>query len=490
MRLYSHDPYRTRRADAPQLDLQAGHEVPDRPLRVLAWVDRYPPYDNAGGEWALHHMLRHLVRQGHQVDVATRPTDDGCVLDGVRVHHDREAPRLLDQADVLVGHLFFTREVVHAAALQPVPLVYIFHNTFTVEHWNLTPNNVTAAVWNACWVRDHVTGEHSAWAQVPSATVRPPVLMADYLVPASGHDRAAVTIVNPNPDKGGEVFYRVAEALHQHRFLAVEGAYGQQLRPRTEHRNVTWHRQTADMRGDVYARTRVVLMPSRYESWGRVAVEAMCSGIPVVAHPTPGLCEALGDAGIYVDRRDVAGWVAAVRALDDPELYAERSAAASARAAHLDAQARSDLAAFDLLVRAAATAVQVPSGPMVTPTHDPYAPHRVPVTGSELPDDTPPADDEGAPLLAGEVPTKADDVVAWIRDADDDVVRYDRAAAAEYVEQRRQSVRSTVQAAYDPVLYTDGGDPVEDPHAPADSAGDVEATSEDPPEDEAPDDAG
>ncbi|MFE4971343.1 glycosyltransferase [Kitasatospora sp. NPDC056651] len=54
------------------------------------------------------------------------------------------------------------------------------------------------------------------------------------------------------------------------------------------------------MRERVYARSRVVLMPSSHESWGRVGVEAFASGIPVIAHPTPGLAECLGHAGIYV----------------------------------------------------------------------------------------------------------------------------------------------------------------------------------------------
>jgi glycosyltransferase involved in cell wall biosynthesis len=69
------------------------------------------------------------------------------------------------------------------------------------------------------------------------------------------------------------------------------------------------------MRDDVYARTRVLLMPSERETWGRVGVEAMCSGIPVIAHPTEGLRESLGVAGMFVDRDDVAGWVRTVHKL-------------------------------------------------------------------------------------------------------------------------------------------------------------------------------
>ncbi|MFI1769152.1 glycosyltransferase family 4 protein [Streptomyces sp. NPDC020800] len=62
------------------------------------------------------------------------------------------------------------------------------------------------------------------------------------------------------------------------------------------------------MREHVYSRSRVMLMPSLYESWGRVAVEAFASGIPVIAHPTPGLVESLGEAGIFAYRDDLNAW--------------------------------------------------------------------------------------------------------------------------------------------------------------------------------------
>jgi len=66
-------------------------------------------------------------------------------------------------------------------------------------------------------------------------------------------------------------------------------------------------------------------MPSEYESWGRVGVEAMASGIPVIAHPTPGLQESLGDAGVFVDRNDIDGWERAIRRLLTPRAYGTAS---------------------------------------------------------------------------------------------------------------------------------------------------------------------
>ncbi len=97
------------------------------------------------------------------------------------------------------------------------------------------------------------------------------------------------------------------------------------------------------MRDDVYAKTLILLMPSKVEAYGMVGLEAMCSGIPVIAHPTPGIMEALGDAAIYIDRRDHAEWIDTVRTLvTDPLAWARASAHAHARADRLNPGASLD----------------------------------------------------------------------------------------------------------------------------------------------------
>ncbi|MFJ8313754.1 MULTISPECIES: glycosyltransferase family 4 protein [unclassified Streptomyces] len=89
------------------------------------------------------------------------------------------------------------------------------------------------------------------------------------------------------------------------------------------------------MREHVYSRSRVMLMPSLYESWGRVVVEAFASGIPVIAHPTPGLVESLGEAGIFAYRDDLNAWTHALMSLRDPTNRARASRRATARSHQL-----------------------------------------------------------------------------------------------------------------------------------------------------------
>lgn len=77
------------------------------------------------------------------------------------------------------------------------------------------------------------------------------------------------------------------------------------------------------------------------------AVEALASGIPVIAHPTPGLREALGDAATFIDRDDHRAWADAVAGLyaDGPR-RAKATAAALARSAFLADKARTELKAW------------------------------------------------------------------------------------------------------------------------------------------------
>jgi glycosyltransferase involved in cell wall biosynthesis len=164
----------------------------------------------------------------------------------------------------------------------------------------------------------------------PQVIVRPPVHPDRYRTTPG--DRA--TLVNLSIPKGGALFDLLARSLPGTQFLAVKGGYGAQMArtlPNVEHVACT-----PNMRDDVYARTRVLLMPSASESWGRVGVEAMCSGIPVIAHPTPGLVESLAGAGVFVDRSDLGGWRRELQRLDDPGEWAAASERALARAAELD----------------------------------------------------------------------------------------------------------------------------------------------------------
>jgi len=127
-----------------------------------------------------------------------------------------------------------------------------------------------------------------------------------------------ITLINCNTNKGGEILAKIAKLMPDRNFLAVTGAYDEQLLKFPK--NVTVVPCTKNIQ-EIYDKTRLILMPSSYESWGMVASEAIENGIPVIANKTFGLRENLGGAGTYCPLDDINKWVKSIKLLDCKRVY-------------------------------------------------------------------------------------------------------------------------------------------------------------------------
>jgi hypothetical protein len=320
------------------------------PLQIVARVHAMPPEHNAGAEHMLVSMLRPLVDRGHDVSVwlsrygrAHEPYEyRGIQVVPLETRLDFAAA--VRKADVLVSHLECVPSTAALARGYSKPVVVICHNTHRPSFRDAAAGGTALAVYNSQWMRAEA---ELFLAEYPKSVrpaaeliVRPPVFAEEYATKPG----RKVTLVNCNPEKGGRVLESLARRMPEIEFMAVRGAYGEQVLPDLPNVEIVEHLDGTQMRERVYACTRVLLMPSSYESWGRVGVEALASGIPVIAHPTPGLCESLGEAGIFVDRNDVAGYEAVLRKVLQPAEYRLASKRAKARSAELDPAA--ELAAW------------------------------------------------------------------------------------------------------------------------------------------------
>lgn len=293
-------------------------------MRVAGVIPGYPPGSRIGAFLATHRLLAHLAARGHRVDVYA-PIPQPYALDGVDVHRmSTDAQQAIADCDVVVAHLGDDDKAAQVAVRYGKPIVRMVHGLTSDVGKLCRYAYPDLVVFNS-----ESTARAFNW-QRPSIVVHPYTDVARFRV-RRRHEM--VTLVNLAEAKGGMLFDQLARSQQHRRFLGVKGGYGRQVF--SQYRNVTIIPNTDDMRRDVYARTRVLLMPSQWETWGMVGVEAMCSGIPVIAHPTPGLRESLGSAGIFVDRRDAQGWVDALDGLDDPAAYRAASKAARARADEL-----------------------------------------------------------------------------------------------------------------------------------------------------------
>ncbi len=176
-----------------------------------------------------------------------------------------------------------------------------------------------------------------------------------------------ITFVNPTYEKGVTLFYRIVEMMREMlpvaRFMVVESRASLQRieaetgLPFSDLRSIRRIGLQADM-GDIFARTRILLMPSVWhESGGRTAIEAMSLGLPVVASNHGGLAEHLGTGAILLGvpdplrknpklippRSAALPWAIALSELwSDAEYRAERATAALEQWAQHDPSDRTD----------------------------------------------------------------------------------------------------------------------------------------------------
>jgi len=304
-------------------------------MRIVAYVHFMMPHHFAGSEVMIHNLLKVAQAQGHDTYiVATYETEDAWVYDGVQcygVTTERTGFGTLEwlRPDIILTHHHEVPAAISYGKYLNVPVSLIMHNNnqhrgHTNPLMDFGPNHV---IYNTEWVREWYVSNYD----IPNVVVHPPVFPEQHRT-VSGDK---VTIINLNKDKGSAIFYELADRMPHVEFLGVEGGHGTQNFEMRD--NVTFQMQTTDMKNDVWAKTRILLVPSIYESYGMVGVEALCSGIPVIAAPTPGLKESLGFAGTFVERDDIDGWVEAIQFfLDSDQGYFEASEDSLKRVAEID----------------------------------------------------------------------------------------------------------------------------------------------------------
>lgn len=267
----------------------------------------YPPIHNAGSEVALHVCMREMARRGHDVTVIADRTPEDYEHEGVSVKalpknqfHHSTVREIAKDADVLITHLDCTSLAMSLSVDLQKPLAHFVHNHAQLGYWNVPPQKAQLVVFNSHWIAMNETYKGEPWPG-KSVIIHPIIEPEKYKCERG----TKITFCNPTEGKGVETVHKLAEMMPDYEFLIVEGIYGEQVAPPNlgdewvkAHPNIEHMKNDPDFR-NVLRKTKVLLMPSNYESYGRCAVEACCAGIPVIVHPTQGLWEALGDGRRY-----------------------------------------------------------------------------------------------------------------------------------------------------------------------------------------------
>lgn len=323
---------------APSIFVSNDYEptpVKEEDKKTITWIiHMYPPVHNAGAEWMAHAMNRFLIEKGgFKVNVVV-PYFPLKTFEGVNIITFSEKKRIehvIRHSSVILSHLDFSKNTIRTCAKAQRPCILVIHNH--AQHSLLTlaksiiPKNNLHLVHNSQWIQQL----YSSYS-FNSTVVYPPVSWKDYRVKTS---KRYVTLINLNKNKGGNILIQIAKQMPDVEFLAVKGGYDSQI---IDDRipNITYVPNTPHIQ-EIYAKTQIILMPSKEESWGRVAVEAMSSGIPVIANSTPGLREACSYAGLFVERDNITDWANLIyRLKTDQAYYKKQSDLAFKRAQELE----------------------------------------------------------------------------------------------------------------------------------------------------------
>ena len=287
-----------------------------------------------------------LLKRGHQVAFMTvlvpKEGFNGGYWNGFRFMHFSAGSSFLDSSDVWI--------TPHSPILPDVrklnrrgytrPIIATCH--FDGNYLSITGQGTPRPEWSEMLFfingvmepnyRKNITPWPSQIAR--TETIRP-ILHREKVVITEEFQGDCITLINANQNKGVHQFVNLARAMPDRKFLGVIPYYGERTLPPSPE-NIEWVPFNDDIR-NILRRTRILLIPSYYESFGRVAIEAMINGIPVLySKPNPnsvypggsteGLHEWIQPVGIALPREETQEWVSAIQRLDDSEVYVEASA--------------------------------------------------------------------------------------------------------------------------------------------------------------------
>lgn len=306
---------------------------------TIVWIIRhYLPDFKAGAECMAYDINTYFTQVLGWKVIVIVPYSSVTSFNGVEIlqfYQKTEIEVAISKAHCILSQYQVIETAAITSSRARKPLVLFAHDN-SLGPWIVKAKSIhknVNIVNNSSWIAN-INQQYS----LNSIILNPPVDWRRYITHS---ERRYITLVNMNGNKGVEQFFKIAAALPEYEFLGVAGSYAKQnTSPLSS--NVTLWRSQLDMRV-VYNVTGILCVPSKSESWGRVAIEACASGIPVIASPTPGLREALDYAGVFAERDDTSMWVQIIRKLKTDKLYYRKySELASKRAHELDPKPQLD----------------------------------------------------------------------------------------------------------------------------------------------------
>ena len=277
-------------------------------MSVVALSHGYPPLWNMGGEVSLHRTMQAI--NGDKVVLTA--TDKPYTFEGIRVEQIN-TPNVLDiranpkpiaeqlrlnLASVVIGQNELSLVAVRAADIIGAISVVNIH---TPPKYG---NNLREAMSISDYAIYNTEVSAKEWGEPNALVVHPPISPVPTNTNTSGD---AYTLLSSLRNKGVETVLDLAKLYPSKRFIIVrspaEVTHGiANLEERAAAlSNVELHPRVPPEEVHKYLeQTRMLLVPSRYETYGMSAIEAAGYGIPTVHVDTPHVREGIGDGAVLV----------------------------------------------------------------------------------------------------------------------------------------------------------------------------------------------
>ncbi len=302
--------------------LQSNLSTADKKGTIVWLMRAYLPNVKAGAEITAHELNKYLVSAGWRVIIVLHDWKQAS-LDGVELvkfdpEEGSEQETIFKAADVFFCQNYVAQDALKVLEPYGKPIVYFLHIEKEKQDVLQTRFGVPlAVVYNSLTQKEQNPTVHS------STIVRPFIEWSSFKPRTREIMNGPVVLLNCNENKGGSVLQELAKEMRDVQFIGIKGAYSKQLADDDHGPNNLIYKPLVEDPRPIYEEAGVVIMPSKSESWGRVALEAMASGVPVIVSTAGGLRESSGGAAAATCRiDDMACWAQTIRRLrSDAEFY-------------------------------------------------------------------------------------------------------------------------------------------------------------------------
>jgi glycosyltransferase involved in cell wall biosynthesis len=286
-------------------------------MNVVFFVHAWAGTSNSGAEWTAHHYAKFLHDKGCSISVILPegqvfPEEERFEFITFISQYSKGFYACLNASQIIITHLNCTGSAINWARVYKKQLIFLSHNDSDYRIIRSKWQNIHV-VYNNKANKKNVSG---GTYQNDSIICKPPIIPEDVMYNRK-HGKY-VTLINCNENKGGKILIELAKRLPKIKFLGVLGSYGDQIID-TSIKNIRYVEQTSSI-NLIYGKSNIILVPSAYESYGRVALEAAINRLPVICTPTDGLVECLGNAGIYFERNEIDLMAEKIKELMEDEI--------------------------------------------------------------------------------------------------------------------------------------------------------------------------